>query len=162
MSRSTTKAVRERLQRFDAAKLVDVRVCVGATGRSTKRVTVLYTSGKREPMALSRLVTFEQRARRLANSGLKWPVRTQQSLVALVAEARLRIQTDPDVSLRAERGRKRALARDAARALNSAKDAVAKAMPIALRADVGRDEVVAAIDVGRVYDEAIVQAVHDF
>lgn len=35
-------------------------------------------------------------------------------------------------------------------------------MPIALRADVGRDEVVAAIDVGRVYDEAIVQAVHDF
>lgn len=157
-----TKAMRERLQRFDAAKLVDVRVCVGATGRSTKRVTVLYANGKREPMALSRLVTFEKRARRLANSGLKWPVRTQRSLAALVAEARLRIQTDPNVSLRAERGRKRALVREWRRASDIAKGAVAKAMPAALAADVQRHEVVAAIDVGRVYDEAVVQAVHDF
>lgn len=162
MSRSTTKAMRERLQRFDAAKLVDVRVCVGATGRSTKRVTVLYANGKREPMALSRLVTFEQRARRLASSGLKWPVRTQQSLAALVAEARLRIQTDPSVSLRAERGRKRALVREWRRVSDVATGAVAKVMPAALAADVQRDEVVAAIDVGRLYDEAVVQAVHDF
>ncbi len=162
MSRSTTKAMRERLQRFDAARLVDVRVCVGATGRSTKRVTVLYTSGKREPMALSRLVAFEQRARRLANSGLKWPVRTHHSLAALVAEAKQRIETDPDVSLRAERGRKRALVREWRRVTDLAKGAVAKAMPAALAADVQRDEVVAAIDVGRLYDEAVVQAVHDF
>lgn len=161
MSR-VTKAMRERLRRFDAAKLVDVRVCVGATGRRTKRVTVLYANGKREPMALSRLVAFEQRARRLANSRLKWPVRTQQSLATLVAEARRRIETDPDVALRAERGRKRALARLWPRATDVAVDAVAKAISAALAADVQRDEVVAAIDVDRLFDEAIVQAVHDF
>ncbi len=161
MSRSTTKAMRERLQRFDAAKLVDVRVCVGATGRSTKRVTVLYTNGKREPMALSRLVTFEQRARRLANSGLKWPVRTQQSLAALVAEARLRIQTDPNVSLRAERGRKRALLSAAWKQIDRAKRVLAEAMSAVLAADLPRDEVIAAVDVGRTYDEAIVAEVHN-
>lgn len=161
MSRSTTKAMRERLQRFDAAKLVDVRVCIGATGRSTKRVTVLYATGKREPMALSRLARFEHTARWLANSGLKWPMRTQQSLAALVAEAKQRIQTDPGVARRAERGLKRALAREAARALNTAKAAVAKAMPAALGAALERDDVVAAIDVGRAYDEAVVEAVHN-
>jgi len=32
----STQAMRERLQRFDAAKLVDVRVCGGATGKSTR------------------------------------------------------------------------------------------------------------------------------
>lgn len=153
--------MRERLQRFDAATLVDVRVCVGAKGKSSERITVVYPGGKREPMALSRLVRFEHTVRRLASSGLQWPVRTRQALAALVAEAKQRIQTDPGVARRAERGRKRALAREATRALNTAKAAVAKAMPAALRAALERDDVVAAIDVGRAYDEAIVEAVHN-
>lgn len=162
MSRSTTKAMRERLQRFDSAKLVDVRLCVGATGRSSQRVTVVYDDGKRQPMALSRLVRFEETARWLVRSGLKWPVRTHQALAVLITEAKRRIQTDPDLARRAERGRKRALVREATRALNLAKAAVAKAMPAVLRAELGRGDVVAAIDVGRTYDEAIVEEVHDF
>ena len=158
----TTKAIRERLQRFDTAKLVDVREYVGAKGKRTDRVTLQYADGEKEPMALSRLTSFEWRARRLVITGLKWPVRTHQSLAALVAEAKQRIQTDPDVARRAERGHKRALAREARRALNTAKAALAKAMPAALRAEMGREEVIAAIDVGRVYDEAIVEEVHSF
>lgn len=162
MSRSTTKAMRERLQRFDTAKLVDVRVCVSAKGKRTERVTVQYANGKREPMALSRLARFEQTARHLASAGVQWPVKTRQSLAALVGEAKHRIQTDPDVARRAERAHKRALAREAGKALNVAKVAVAKAMPATLRASMEREDVVAAIDVGRAYDEAIVEEVHSF